>query len=238
MKGMKDNKGHGISDAVIKRLPRYFRFLSELRRAGVTRTNSSELSGMMNVTASQIRQDLNCFGGFGQQGYGYSVPYLYDNVAEILGVTRGYTAIIVGTGNLGRALASSPVFSKRGVTVTALFDIAPALVGQSFSGHLIRDMAELESYCKAHHPDIAVLTVPRGAARLTAERLLSCGVKGIWNFTNIELHNDTAVVQNVHLGDTLMTLCYGIARAEDAAEQESAAAPEKANAAAPEEENA
>ena len=168
MKGRREHNDKVISDAVIKRLPRYFRFLSELRFAGVERTSSTELSEMMGVTASQIRQDLNCFGGFGQQGYGYSVPYLYDNIASILGVDRGYTAIIVGTGNLGRALASSPVFRKRGVTVTALFDIAPSLVGQSFCGFTIRDMEELEEYCSEETPDIAVLTVPRDAAHNTA----------------------------------------------------------------------
>ena len=217
MKGRREHNDKVISDAVIKRLPRYFRFLSELRFAGVERTSSTELSEMMGVTASQIRQDLNCFGGFGQQGYGYSVPYLYDNIASILGVDRGYTAIIVGTGNLGRALASSPVFRKRGVTVTALFDIAPSLVGQSFCGFTIRDMEELEEYCSEEAPDIAVRTVPRDAAHNTAERWLHAGIRGIWNFTNVELHTEHATVQNVHLGDTLMTLCYGIGRMDDEA---------------------
>ena len=203
-----------ISEAVINRLPRYFRFLSELKRAGVERTSSTELSALMGATASQIRQDLNCFGGFGQQGYGYSVPYLYDNIASILGVDKDYCAIIVGTGNLGRALASSPVFEKRGVHVKALFDVDPEVVGKTFFGFRIKNMTELEDYCEREKPDIAVLTVPRGAAKETAERLVSAGVKGIWNFTNIELSPGKAMVQNVHLGDTLMTLCYSISKNE------------------------
>ncbi len=203
-----------ISEAVINRLPRYFRFLSELKRAGVERTSSTELSSLMGATASQIRQDLNCFGGFGQQGYGYSVPYLYDNIASILGVDKDYRAIIVGTGNLGRALASSPVFEKRGVHVCALFDVDETVVGKTFFGFRIKNMTELEDYCEREKPDIAVLTVPRGAAKETAERLVAAGVKGIWNFTNIELAPGKAMVQNVHLGDTLMTLCYNIGKNE------------------------
>ncbi|MBQ2732797.1 MAG: redox-sensing transcriptional repressor Rex [Clostridia bacterium] len=203
-----------ISEAVINRLPRYFRFLSELKRAGVERTSSTELSELMGATASQIRQDLNCFGGFGQQGYGYSVPYLYDNIASILGVDKDYRAIIVGTGNLGRALASSPVFEKRGVHVCALFDVDADVIGKTFFGFRIKNMTELENYCEREKPDIAVLTVPRGAAKETAERLVAAGVKGIWNFTNIELAPGKAMVQNVHLGDTLMTLCYSISQNE------------------------
>ena len=209
-----------ISEAVINRLPRYFRFLSELKRAGVERTSSTELSELMGTTASQVRQDLNCFGGFGQQGYGYSVPYLYGKISTILGVDRDYCAIIVGTGNLGKALASSPVFEKRGVHVTALFDVDEAIVGKSFFGHRIKNMTELEDYCKREKPDIAVLTVPRTVARETAERLVSAGVKGIWNFTNIELSPGKAMVQNVHLGDTLMTLCYNIGKNENHYDEE------------------
>ena len=210
-----------ISDAVINRLPRYFRFLTDLKRAGVERTSSTQLSKLMNVTASQIRQDLNCFGGFGQQGYGYSVPYLYDNIASILGVDRDYRAIIVGTGNLGRALASSPVFEKRGVHVTALFDNDSELIGKTFCGFKIKSVDDLEAFCKKEQPDIAVLTVPRGAAKETADKLVSLGIKGIWNFTNIELQAGKAKVQNVHLGDTLMTLCYNIAKDDNSGEDAS-----------------
>ena len=210
-----------ISDAVINRLPRYFRFLTDLKRAGVERTNSTQLSKLMNATASQIRQDLNCFGGFGQQGYGYSVPYLYDNVASILGVDRDYRAIIVGTGNLGRALASSPVFEKRGVHVTALFDNDSELIGKTFCGFKIKSVDDLEAFCKKEKPDIAVLTVPRAAAKETADKLVSFGIKGIWNFTNIELQAGKAKVQNVHLGDTLMTLCYNIAKDDNGGEDTS-----------------
>ena len=210
-----------ISDAVINRLPRYFRFLTDLKRAGVERTNSTQLSKLMNATASQIRQDLNCFGGFGQQGYGYSVPYLYDNVASILGVDRDYRAIIVGTGNLGRALASSPVFEKRGVHVTALFDNDSELIGKTFCGFKIKSVDDLEAFCKKEKPDIAVLTVPRAVAKETADKLISYGIKGIWNFTNIELQAGKAKVQNVHLGDTLMTLCYNIAKDDNGGEDTS-----------------
>ena len=210
-----------ISDAVINRLPRYFRFLTDLKRAGVERTSSTQLSKLMNVTASQIRQDLNCFGGFGQQGYGYSVPYLYDNIASILGVDRDYRAIIVGTGNLGRALASSPVFEKRGVHVTALFDNDSELIGKTFCGFKIKSVDDLEVFCAREKPDIAVLTVPRGAAKETADKLVSFGIKGIWNFTNIELQAGKAKVQNVHLGDTLMTLCYNIAKDDNSGEDAS-----------------
>ena len=216
-----------ISDAVVNRLPRYFRFLSELRRARVDRTSSTELSSLMGATASQIRQDLNCFGGFGQQGYGYSVPYLYENIASILGVDKGYSAIIVGTGNLGKALASSPVFEKRGVHVAALFDVDESVVGKVFCGFKIKNMTELEAYCEKEKPDIAVLTVPRGAAKETADRLVSAGVKGIWNFTNIELAPGKAMVQNVHLGDTLMTLCYNIARNESQKQENAEEVSEK-----------
>ncbi len=203
---------HDISSAVINRLPRYYRYLRDLLDSGVQRINSAELSRIMGVTASQIRQDFNCFGGFGQQGYGYNIANLYENIGELLGVREGNTAIIVGCGNLGRALAPSRVFSKRGVTLEALFDISPHIVGGSCGGLVVKDMSELESYCNSYKPKIAVLCVPRFAAEETARRLVDAGIVGIWNFTNVEFTKEElgVPVENVHLGDTLMTLCYSL----------------------------
>jgi len=206
------NTNYRISSAVIKRLPRYFRYLLELLEAGRMRISSSELSKMMNVTASQIRQDLNCFGGFGQQGYGYNVKYLYTKISEILGVDKGYRAIIIGAGHLGLALVGSPMFAKRGVTIAALFDNSKELVGKEYGDLHIYDIATLDEYIRENNIDIAVLTLPRAYAKDTAERLAALGIKGIWNFTNVELDFEElgTVVQNVHIGDSLMQLTYRI----------------------------
>ncbi|MBQ4150663.1 MAG: redox-sensing transcriptional repressor Rex [Clostridia bacterium] len=206
------NNNYRISSAVIKRLPRYFRYLRELLEAGRMRISSSELSKMMNVTASQIRQDLNCFGGFGQQGYGYNVKYLYTKISEILGVDKGYNAVIIGAGHLGLALVGSPMFTKRGVTISALFDNAKDLVGKDYGELHIYGMDALDEYIKKNKIDIAVLTLPRAHAKETAERLAALGIKGIWNFTNVELNFEElgTVVQNVHIGDSLMQLTYRI----------------------------
>lgn len=206
-----------ISSAVIKRLPRYFRYLRELLEAGRMRISSGELSKMMHVTASQIRQDLNCFGGFGQQGYGYNVKYLYSKISEILGVEEHYRAVIIGAGHLGLALVGSPMFSKRGVTLTALFDNSPDLVGGEYGSLHIYDIAELDTYIKRNNIDIAVLTLPRMYAKETAERLASLGIRGIWNFTNVELDLEELgiTVQNVHIGDSLMQLTYRVHNADE-----------------------
>ena len=203
-----------VSPAVIKRLPRYFRYLRELLKNDILRISSGELSRLMHVTASQIRQDLNCFGGFGQQGYGYNVKYLYGKISDILGVTRGYNAIIIGAGNLGSALASSPIFEKRGVTLTALFDVNKDVVGSVISGYTVLHMDKLDDYVASNNVDIAVLTLPKEVVRETAEHLASLGVKGLWNFasTEIELEGSDVVVQNVHMGDSLMTLCYELTK--------------------------
>ena len=203
-----------VSPAVIKRLPRYFRYLRELLKNDILRISSGELSRLMHVTASQIRQDLNCFGGFGQQGYGYNVKYLYGKISDILGVTRGYNAIIIGAGNLGSALASSPIFEKRGVTLTALFDVDPDVVGRVISGYTVLHMDRLDDYVASNKVDIAVLTLPKEVVRETAEHLASLGVSGLWNFasTEIELDNSDVVIQNVHMGDSLMTLCYELTK--------------------------
>lgn len=203
-----------ISRAVIARLPRYYRYLGELLEDGVERISSNELSQRMHVTASQIRQDLNNFGGFGQQGYGYNVKYLYGKISDILGVTRGYNAIIIGAGNLGSALASSPIFEKRGVTLTALFDVNKDVVGSVISGYTVLHMDKLDDYVASNKVDIAVLTLPKEVVRETAEHLASLGIKGLWNFasTEIELEGSDVVVQNVHMGDSLMTLCYELTK--------------------------
>ena len=199
-----------VSSAVIKRLPRYFRYLRELIRNGKMRISSGELSKMMNVTASQIRQDLNCFGGFGQQGYGYNVKYLYAKISEILGVNSNYRAIIVGAGNLGRAIVRNPMFTKRGVSTVAMFDIDKNLIGNTVAGITVHSLDHLEDFCKEQFIDIAVLTLPKECAKEITERLVLAGVRGIWNFTGCELDSgdESFKVVNVHLGDSLMTLCY------------------------------
>ncbi len=203
-----------VSPAVIRRLPRYFRYLRELLREGKTRISSGELSERMQVTASQIRQDLNCFGGFGQQGYGYNVSYLYSKISDLLGVSVGVQAIIVGAGDLGRALVRSTMFEKRGIDVIALFDITPELIGKEFGGVQIHDMCELETFCSEHTVDMAVLTLPKEKVEEESARLLALGVEGFWNFTGKELSclPDQAIVENVHLGDSLMSLNYELCR--------------------------
>ncbi len=201
-----------VSVAVIRRLPRYHRYLGELLRAGKLRISSAELSKIMNVTASQIRQDFNCFGGFGHQGYGYNVKYLHKKIGELLGVEEGYRAVIVGAGNLGRALAATHMFMRRGVVSVALFDNDPAVIGTEYNGLRVYPVSELESFCRENGIEIGVLTVPKEAAIECAEIMVRGGVFGIWNFANMELSLDYegVVVQNVHMGDSLMTLCYSM----------------------------
>ena len=199
-----------VSVAVIKRLPRYHRYLGELLRVGRLRISSAELSRMMNVTASQIRQDLNCFGGFGQQGYGYNVKYLYHKISELLGTQEGYRAVIVGAGNLGRALAATHMFERRGVERLALFDTNPELIGTSIYGLPVYHVDTLADYCREMGVDIGVLTVPKEAAPAVVQAMIEAGVAGIWNFANMELSldRDDVVVENIHLGDSLMKLCF------------------------------
>ena len=201
-----------VSNAVIKRLPRYHRYLGDLLADGRKRISSAELSKIMNVTASQIRQDLNCFGGFGQQGYGYNIKYLHDKISELLGVTQGYTAVIVGAGNLGKALAATHMFERRGVKRLAMFDVDPALVGTDVCGTPVYHVDELYEYCLREKVTIGVLSVPKEAAYDVSMTMVKAGVKGLWNFANMELKINApgVIVENIHLGDSLMKLCYEI----------------------------
>lgn len=211
---MKENNDRYISKAVIRRLPRYFRYLRDLLAAGILRVSSGELAERMHVTASQIRQDLNCFGGFGQQGYGYNVKYLYGEISKILGVDRGFNAIIVGVGNLGRALIGTPMFEKRGVTVSGLFDVAPSVVGTKYGQLSVQHVDEIYDFCRNNRVDIAILTLPKNEVYRMAESLAEVGVRGFWNFSNAEVRLEKypqVIIENVHLGDSLMALCYSLA---------------------------
>ena len=202
-----------ISKAVIRRLPRYFRYLRELIRNDIMRISSRELSEKMNITASQIRQDLNNFGGFGQQGYGYNVKSLYSEISHILGVDSGITCIIVGMGNIGKALVNNPLFEKRGIKITGLFDADPNVVGTQYNQLCVSDVSEMENFCKNNNVDIAVIAIPKANANETVEKLANVGVKGFWNFSNAEINRiegKKIFVENVHLGDSLMALCYDV----------------------------
>lgn len=199
-----------ISNAVIKRLPRYYRFLGDLLENDVVRISSKELSERMGVTASQIRQDLNNFGGFGQQGYGYNVEYLYNAIGKILGLENKYNAVIVGAGNLGQALANYTKFENRGFVVKALFDVNPRLIGMTVRGIEIIDLDEINTFIKENDIDIAILTLPKKNASKVANHLVKSGIKGIWNFApvDLEISESDVIVENVHLLDSLMTLSY------------------------------
>jgi len=205
-------KKQRVSSAVIRRLPRYYRHLSELYQAGVVRISSSALGNAMNLTASQIRQDLSCFGEFGQQGYGYNVGSLREEVADILGMGQKHTAVILGVGNLGRALLENFHFDRSGFTLSAAFDVDPTLIGKVVSGVTVYAAGELDRYLQKHSVSVGVLTVPRPAAVPMAERLAEGGVKGIWNFTNAELDvgGMGVIVENVHFADSLLALSYMI----------------------------
>lgn len=204
-----------ISQAVIARLPRYFRYLGELKDEGIERISSQELSDIMKVTASQIRQDFNNFGGFGQQGYGYKVEYLYEEIGRILGLDMTHNLIIIGAGNLGQALANYMNFERRGFLFRGIFDNNPALYGKKIREMEVRPMEEMESFVRENHIDIAVLTIPKTGARAVAERLVDNGIRGIWNFAHIDLNVPKEIqVENVHLSDSLMKLAYNINRFE------------------------
>ncbi len=206
-----NDKSKKVPEVVIKRLPRYYRYLGELLKQDIKRISSNALSEKMNVTASQIRQDFNYFGGFGQQGYGYNVEHLYGEIGDILGLHDDDTFIIVGAGNLGRALANHDTFEKRGFRLVGIFDNDKNIIGTKINGIEISDADNIEDFLKHNRVDIAILTVPREAVMETAERLTGCGVKGLMNFSYTELDFDRDVaVENVHLSDSLMTLSYKI----------------------------
>lgn len=205
-----------ISQAVIGRLPRYFRYLGELKDEGIERVSSQELSDIMQVTASQIRQDLNNFGGFGQQGYGYNVEYLYEEIGKILGLDKEHNLIIVGAGHLGQALVNYRDFERRGFIFRGIFDINPQICGTKIHGITVRPMDEMEWFVKEMGIDIAVLTVPKSGAVEVAEQLVSYGIKGIWNFAHVDLHVPEGIqVESVHLSDSLMKLSYNLSSVTD-----------------------
>lgn len=206
-----------ISQAVISRLPRYYRYLGELRDEGVERISSQELSRKMQVTASQIRQDLNHFGGFGQQGYGYNVEYLYIEIAKILGLDKEHYMILIGAGNLGQALLNYNNFARRGFIFKGIFDQNPKLHGIKIRDLEIRPMEEMSHFIRDNNIDIAVLTIPKTGAVKVAEKLIECNIKAIWNFAHVDLDVPEYVqVENVHLSDSLMKLSYNISRYQDA----------------------
>lgn len=200
-----------ISKAVVSRLPRYYRYLDELKQQNIERISSKELSKLMNVTASQIRQDLNNFGGFGQQGYGYNVGYLYEEIGKLLGLDIKHKMVIVGAGNLGQAIANYGNFKKRGFEITALFDKNKDLIGKKTANYEIKDIVNLYDYIKENNIEIVALTLPKEPAKIIAEKLVECGVKAFWNFahTDLKFSNDV-IVENVHLSESLMKLTYRI----------------------------
>ena len=207
-------KKQKVSDAVIHRLPRYYRYMDDLYNKGVVRISSNSLGSKMDITASQIRQDLSCFGEFGQQGYGYNVAELRSEIGHILGIDKGHRLIIIGVGHLGHALLQNFDFEKVGFHVDTAFDISPSLIGTSIHDVTIRSMDELEQYVAENQPNVAVLTVPQHVAQPMASRLIDLGIKGFWNFTNVELSTEVPGVffEDVHFVDTLLTLSYRITR--------------------------
>lgn len=205
-------KYDGVSNSVIKRLPRYYRFLGELKENGVVRISSKDLSIKMGFTASQIRQDLNCFGGFGQQGYGYNIESLYNEIGSILGVNNNQKAILIGAGNLGKAVALHMSFEQRGFNLIGVFDRNKALSGQMLRGLPIRHTEGIYNFCKDNSPTVAVLCIPSAAAKELAPQLVESGIKGFWNFSHYDIATDfpNVAVENVHLSDSLMTLSYRV----------------------------
>lgn len=203
-------KRDNISLSVIRRLPRYHRFLHDLMLSGVTRISSRELSERMGLTASQIRQDLNCFGGFGQQGYGYNVSALREEIGKILGLSLPKKTILIGAGNLGRAILAHMAFAEKGFSIVGIFDRDEDFSGEVLEGIPIRHTDELEQFCQKEKPTVAILCVPKMASQDLVRRLVELGIKGFWNFSHYDIgvYYPDVAVENVHLGDSLMTLCY------------------------------
>ncbi len=201
-----------ISNSVIRRLPRYYRFLGELEENGYIRISSRELSEKMGLTASQIRQDFNCFGGFGQQGYGYNVSALRQQIGFILGLDKKTPMILMGAGNLGKAIATHINFSNKGFELIGVFDINPDIIGKKLGDIIVRNISELQSFCFENKPEVAVLCVPQEATEKEVNRLIDCGINAFWNFTHYDLtvSHENVIVENVHLGDSLTILSYAI----------------------------
>ena len=218
---MNEVEDRGISQAVIRRLPRYYRYLGDLLENEVERISSNDLSKRMNVTASQIRQDLNNFGGFGQQGYGYNVKYLHTEIGKILGLDVNHNIVIIGAGNLGQALANYSSFERSGFILKGIFDVNPRLEGVSIRGVPIRMMDNLREFILENNIEIAVLTIPKTKAIEVAEMLSDTCIKGIWNFAHTDLHlPEHIIVENVHLSESLMRLSYKVERySEEQAKQ-------------------
>ncbi|MBQ7116028.1 MAG: redox-sensing transcriptional repressor Rex [Clostridia bacterium] len=217
---MKDNI-HQVSIPVIKRLPRYHRYLEELKNLGIVRISSKELSTRMGLTASQIRQDLNCFGGFGQQGYGYNIEQLYNEIGAILGLNNKTKAIMIGAGNLGHAIATHIHFDNRGFDLIGIFDNNPAVIGTKVGGKTVMSSYDLEEFCLKEKPVVAILCIPAEYAAENADKLVSLGIKGFWNFTQYDLVHryQNVAVENVHLSDSLMTLCYQVKEINNSCEE-------------------
>ena len=207
--------GKKVPDVVIKRLPRYYRYLGEFLKQGINRISSGYLSEKMNVTASQIRQDFNYFGGFGQQGYGYNVEYLYKEIGAILGLDEGYKTIIIGAGHLGHALANHTTFEKRGFKIIAMFDNDPDKIGEVINGLNVYNVNDLEHYIKENDVKIAILAIPKGATAEMVDNLAEYGIEGLCNFSYVELESKKVAIENVHFTDSLMTLAYKIKRKDE-----------------------
>lgn len=207
-------KKQHVSEAVIRRLPRYYRYLDDLHSKGVVRISSNSLGSRMGITASQIRQDLSCFGEFGQQGYGYNVKELRSEIGRILGVDNQHSIVVVGVGNLGHALMQNFHFADIGFSLDAAFDVSPQLIGSEINGVKVLSLDDLDDYCRQHLPDVAILTVPQAVAQATMDRLVELGVRGFWNFTNKEVSSEKEDVQveSVHFADSLLTLSYRISK--------------------------
>ena len=218
---MKENSNQ-VSVPVIKRLPRYHRYLEELKNLGVVRISSKELSARMGLTASQIRQDLNCFGGFGQQGYGYNIEQLYNEIGTILGLNNKFKAIMIGAGNLGHAIATHIHFDNRGFDLIGIFDNNPTVIGTKVGGKIVLSSDDLEEFCLRENPVVAILCIPAEYAAENADKLVSLGIKGFWNFTQYDLVHryENVAVENVHLGDSLMTVCYQVKEIDDSCEEQ------------------
>lgn len=214
---MQKPKRSEISSSVIKRLPRYYRFIGELIKQGIVRSSSGELAEKMSLTASQIRQDLNCFGGFGQQGYGYNLVELRTEIGKILGIDRGYKAVLFGAGNLGKAIASHMNFGEYGWELIGIFDSDLRKENEKVADLSVMHISQMESFITENKPEIAILCIPKAAAQEYADKLVSLGIKAFWNFSHYDLavSHKNIVVQNVHLGDSIMTLSYGLTTFED-----------------------